>query len=170
MRFTLRVLAGAALLFAAACQPAQTRTSTADGPDGQIVAAGQSGLATAPLGLVTAKGRFAFTVEIARTEAEQALGLMHRPRLAPDRGMIFPMRPARWASFWMKDTPNALDIVFIAPGGRVLTVAEMTQPYSLDQIDSGGLVEAVLEIAGGRAAEIGLKPGDAVVWNNRAGR
>src|SRR3546814_10021739 len=74
--------------------------------------------------------------------------------------MIFPMRPARLASFWMKDTPSPLDIIFIAPGGTVARIAAMTKPYSLDPIDSGVAVEAVLEIAGGRAEQIGLQPGD----------
>src|SRR3546814_6550834 len=80
--------------------------------------------------------------------------------------MIFPMRPARLASFWMKDTPSPLDIIFIAPGGTVARIAAMTKPYSLDPIDSGVAVEAVLEIAGGRAEQIGLQPGDRVNWRN----
>ncbi len=91
---------------------------------------------------------------------------MYREPLAPDRGMIFPMRPARPASFWMKNTPSPLDIIFIAPDGRVIRIAAMTTPFSLDPIDSGGPVEAVLEIAGGRAAETGLKPGDRVNWRD----
>src|SRR3546814_18730074 len=83
--------------------------------------------------------------------------------------MIFPMRPARLASFWMKDTPSPLDIIFIAPGGTVARIAAMTKPYSLDPIDSGVAVEAVLEIAGGRAEQIGLTPGDRVDWPNPGG-
>src|SRR3546814_1288702 len=85
---------------------------------------------------------------------------MHRAPLPSGRGMIFPIVPGRPASFWMKDTPSPLDIIFIAPGGRVFRIAAMTTPFSLDPIDSGGPVEAVLEIAGGRAAELGLQPGD----------
>ena len=76
------------------------------------------------------------------------------------------MRPPRQAAFWMKNTPSPLDIIFIAPGGKVLKVAAMATPYSLDAIDSDGPVEAVLEIRGGRAAEIGLLPGDRVEWRN----
>src|SRR3546814_11548128 len=83
--------------------------------------------------------------------------------------MIFPMRPARLASFWMKDTPSPLDIIFIAPGGTVARIAAMTKPYSLDPIDSGVAVEAVLAIAGGRAEQIGLQPGARVNWRKPGG-
>ena len=121
-------------------------------------------LATVPLTIATATGRHPFQVEVARTERQQSRGLMYRKPLAPNRGMIFPMRPPRQAAFWMKNTPSPLDIIFIAPGGKVLKVAAMTTPYALDAIDSDGAVEAVLEIRGGRAAEIGLLPGDRVEW------
>lgn len=123
-------------------------------------------LATLPLTISTTTGRHPFQVEVARTEGQQSRGLMYRKPLAPDRGMIFPMRPPRQAAFWMKNTPSPLDIIFIAPGGKVLKVAAMATPYSLDAIDSDGPVEAVLEIRGGRAAEIGLLPGDRVEWRN----
>lgn len=129
--------------------------------------AAEGRFATVALTATTASGRHAFEVELARTEAEQARGLMYRKPLPPHRGMIFPMQPPRAAAFWMKNTPSPLDIIFIAPGGRVLRVAAMTEPYSLDAIDSGGPVEAVLEIRGGRAAEIGLRPGDKVEWGHR---
>ncbi|WP_083579266.1 DUF192 domain-containing protein [Tardibacter chloracetimidivorans] len=151
-------------LLAVACQPPLISAAAEDRP---IPAASE--LTTAPLAIVTGKGAFSFVVEIARSEAEQAQGLKHRRPLAPDRGMIFPMRPARLASFWMKDTPSPLDIIFIAPGGTVARVAAMTKPYSLDPIDSGVPVEAVLEIAGGRAEQIGLQPGDRVNWRDPGG-
>lgn len=156
----------AALAVVAACQPVRTGASSGSG-EAVASPAAPARLDEIPLEVVTVTGRFPFIVEVARTGEEQAQGLMGRPPLPPDRGMIFPMRPARWASFWMKDTPSPLDIVFIAPGGQVIRVAEMTEPYSLDPIDSGGPVEAVLEIRGGRAAEIGLVAGSRVIWSDR---
>src|SRR3546814_7979495 len=107
-----------------------------------------------PLTLVTAKGQFPFTVEIARSAAEQARGLMHRAPLPSGRGMIFTIVPGRPARFWLKDTPIPLDIIFIEPGGRVFRIAAMTTPFYLAPIDSAGTVEEVLEIAGGSAAEL----------------
>lgn len=162
MKTCFRGVVAALAVATAACQPSQI-SAAANGAD----TVAPPGLGTAQLALVTSQGSHDFIVEVARTADEQARGLMHRKPLAPDRGMIFPMYPARNASFWMKDTPNSLDIIFIAPGGRVLRIAALTTPYSLDPIDSGGPVEAVLEIAGGRAAKIGLQPGDAVKWRDK---
>jgi uncharacterized membrane protein (UPF0127 family) len=105
-----------------------------------------------------------FTVEVARTFEQQQTGMMNRASLAPDRGMIFPYDPPQSVAFWMKNTLIPLDLIFIAPGGKILRIEENAVPLSLDQIPSGGPIEAVLELAGGRSAELGLKPGDQVDW------
>ena len=105
-----------------------------------------------------------FTVEVARTPEQQQTGMMNRNSLAPDRGMIFPYETPQPVSFWMKNTVIPLDLLFIAPGGKILRIEENAVPYSLDQIPSGGPIEAVLELAGGRSAELKLKPGDQVDW------
>jgi hypothetical protein len=83
-----------------------------------------------------------------------------------DRGMLFPVSPPRTASFWMRNTWLPLDLVFIAPGGRVLNVGTGT-PLSESFIESAGPVAAVLEINAGEAVRIGLKPGDRVRWGGR---
>lgn len=105
-----------------------------------------------------------FTVEIARTPQEQAQGLMHRQSLAPDRGMLFPYSPPQPASFWMKNTLIPLDIIFIRADGTIARIAAQTVPLSLEPVPSLEPVIAVLEIAGGRAAELGIKEGDRVSW------
>jgi uncharacterized membrane protein (UPF0127 family) len=64
----------------------------------------------------------------------------------------------------MKDTLIPLDIIFIAPGGRISSIAENTVPLSLEPVVSTEPAEAVLEIAGGRATELGIATGDKVVW------
>ena len=117
-----------------------------------------------PLTIGTATRKHVFKVEIARTEAEQARGLMFRDRLAPDRGMIFPMVPARYASFWMKNTLIPLDMVFIRSDGTIARIAARTTPLSLAPVSSGEPVAAVLEIAGGRAEQLGISVDDKVVW------
>jgi uncharacterized membrane protein (UPF0127 family) len=78
--------------------------------------------------------------------------------------MIFPMNPPRPASFWMKNTVISLDLIFIRPDGTIARIAAEAVPYSLEPIDSGEPVSAVLEIAGGRAAELGISEGDKVRW------
>jgi len=92
---------------------------------------------------------------------------MFRATLAPDAGMIFPMSPPRYASFWMKNTVIPLDMIFIRADGRIARIAAETTPFSLLPVDSGEPVAAVLELAGGRAAQLGLAEGDKVVWKRR---
>lgn len=127
---------------------------------------GQSpaGLAQVPL-TVTGDKIHRFTVEVAATPQEQSRGLMFRESLAPDRGMIFPLGAPRIASFWMKDTLIPLDIIFVRADGRITNIEANTVPLSLEPVLSYEEVTAVLEIAGGRAAELGIKPGDKVEWS-----
>jgi uncharacterized membrane protein (UPF0127 family) len=113
--------------------------------------------------IVTGKGRARFQVEIAATPAEQKRGLMFRPSLAPDRGMLFTYAKPQPAAFWMKNTLIPLDILYIAPNGRVLSIARNARPHDETPIASGGMVLGVLEIAGGRAAQLGILPGDKVL-------
>lgn len=126
-----------------------------------------SAATTAPLTPLTIEsgGRtHRFEVEVARTPEEQAQGLMFRASLAPDRGMIFPFDPPRPASFWMKNTLIPLDMIFIRADGTIARIAAMTVPHSLAPVDSGESVAAVLELAGGRAAALGIREGDRVRW------
>lgn len=132
---------------------------------------GAAGAASAPFPLTirSANGAHVFTVEPAKTEAEQARGLMYRTDLKPDRGMLFWPYPAdgsgpREANFWMRNTPSPLDIVYIRADGTIARIAENTVPYSETPIPSGEPVAAVLEIMGGRAGELGIAEGDAVTW------
>ena len=113
--------------------------------------------------------RHVFKVEVARTAAEQQRGLMYRTDIPADGGMLFAPYPAgggapREASFWMKDTPTSLDIIFIRADGTIARIAENTVPLSEAQVPSGEPVTAVLEILGGKAAELGISPGDKVSW------
>jgi len=124
-----------------------------------------SGLPVVPLTVTHDGVRHAFRVEVARTSAEQARGLMFRTEMGPDEGMVFPFSPARdGVAFWMKNTVIPLDIVFIGTNGRVANIAEQAQPYSLDMIPGSGRIAAVLELNGGRAAELGIGTGDKVEW------
>jgi hypothetical protein len=124
------------------------------------------GLATTVLTVKTATGLHRYTVEIAATPEQQQTGMMYRRSMPRDRGMLFPVSPPRTASFWMRNTWLPLDLVFIAPGGRVLNVGTGT-PLSESFIESAGPVAAVLEINAGEAVRIGLKPGDRVRWGGR---
>lgn len=116
----------------------------------------------------SANGVHSFDVELAKTEGEQQRGLMYRTDLPLNGGMLFapypPSGPPREASFWMKNTPSPLDIIFIRADGSIAHIAENTTPFSETPIPSGEPVAAVLEIRGGRAAELGIAADDIVSW------
>ncbi len=114
------------------------------------------------LDIATAKGPAHFQVEIADTDTTRERGLMFRKSLAPNAGMLFDFVPPRMVSFWMKNTLIPLDMLFIAPDGRILSIARDAPPMSEQPIYSGGVTRGVLEIAGGRAAQLGIQPGDKV--------
>ncbi|MFV0624956.1 DUF192 domain-containing protein [Sphingomonas sp. ac-8] len=119
----------------------------------------------------SATGAHRFDVEVARSAAEQANGLMYRTNIPENGGMLFAPYPAgggapRVASFWMKNTPSPLDILFIRPDGTVATLAENTIPFSEAPVSSREPVSAVLELRGGRAAELGIAEGDTVRWKD----
>ena len=128
----------------------------------QSVPLDQHGRALEPLSLVTATGEHSFMVEIADDDAKRARGLMYREPLADDRGMLFQFPRASEQSFWMKNTPSPLDIIYINPQGRIVSIARHATPYSTSPIPSYGAANGVLELRAGRVDEIGAKPGDEV--------
>lgn len=116
-----------------------------------------------PLTITSATGRHHFMVEVARTGQQQERGLMFVRSLAPNHGMIFPYDPPQEVAFWMHNTLIPLDIIYIRPDGTIIRIAKAK---ALDDtpLPSGEPVAAVLEIAGGRAAQLGIRPGDRVKW------
>lgn len=119
-------------------------------------------LRTEPLEIATKAGPQRFTVEVADHDAQREIGLMYRHEMAADHGMLFEFNAPQRLSFWMKNTYIPLDIVFIGTDGHVLNIARQTTPLSEAAIVSAGPAAAALELRGGRAAEIGLEPGDVI--------
>ena len=134
---------------------------------GPMMGEAQAQGSLAPLSIKTPKTTLKFRVEVARTADEQARGLMFRESLPDDGGMIFPMNPPRVASFWMKNTVIPLDMIFIRADGTIARIAAETIPYSLEPVDSGEPVAAVLELAGGKAAALGIAENDVVSWEGK---
>ena len=108
----------------------------------------------------TAKGDFAFNLEIADTEAQREKGLMFRTELAPDAGMLFDFHSEQQSAFWMQNSLIPLDMIFIAADGTVKTIHVNARPMDTTAIPSVVPVQFVVEIKGGRSEEIGLKVGD----------
>lgn len=128
-----------------------------------LVQAAFAELEVTPLSVKSSGETYEFTVEIADTPEAIQQGLMFRASLSPDAGMLFDFGGTRPASMWMKNTLIPLDMLFILEDGRVVAIARNAQPGSLRSISPGVPVRAVLELAGGRAAQLGIEPGDIVI-------
>lgn len=123
-----------------------------------------------PLEIATKSGVQVFSVEMATTEEEKTTGLMYRKELADGKGMLFDFSPEQQISMWMKNTYISLDMIFIRADGRILRIAENTEPLSTKIISSGGLAKGVLEVIAGTAQKYGIRPGDRVahpLFNSR---
>ena len=116
-----------------------------------------------PLQIRTDRGVQSFQVEIADTPRKREYGLMCRKALAPDRGMLFLFPQAGPQSFWMRNTLIPLDIVYIGEDGKVVSISRNARPLDERPLPSAGPAKYVLEVAAGRAAQIGLLPGDRVL-------
>ena len=97
-----------------------------------------------------------FDVRLAATPSQHAYGLMFSPPLAAKTGMLFIFAKTRRRSFWMKNTPISLDILFFASDGRLVNIIANTEPFSLTTRKSQQAAQYVLEIGGGEAARLGL--------------
>lgn len=115
-----------------------------------------------PLEIATRAGVKIFSVEMATTPEEKATGLMHRKHLPDGQGMLFDFSPAQQVSMWMKNTYISLDMIFIGSNGRIVRIAENTEPLSTRIISSRGLAKGVLEVIGGTAKKYGIATGDRV--------
>jgi len=115
---------------------------------------------------ITAEAEMAgqvFQLEVAHTPSEQAMGLMFRPSLEDNRGMLFPFNRARAVQFWMKNVLIPLDMVFLRDGEVQAVVT--APPCESDPCPTYGpnvSVDSVIELRGGRAEEIGLEAGDRI--------
>ena len=115
-----------------------------------------------PLEIVTKTGVHVFSVEMATSEQEKTTGLMYRKELAEGKGMLFDFSPEQEVSMWMKNTYVSLDMIFIRADGRILRIAENTEPMSTKIIPSRGLAKGVLEVVAGTAQKYGIEPGDRI--------
>ena len=168
-RTNFAVICAFVLLSVAGCSPqgaAQTQQDVTN-QGGNIAIPDRhpiSGLEVVPLKVETDETTYVFHVEVARTWEQQRRGMMERPPLKDHEGMIFPYNPPGVQSFWMKNTPNPLDIIYVGPDERILNIAANAVPLSEESIPSAGPVSLVLEIRGGLAAEMGIEAGDRVTW------
>lgn len=151
-------MAALAIAASAACS-AQTPTAA------EINAGAQAGLETVPLTIRSANGNHRFKVEIARAPEQQSTGMMFRRSTPRNHGMIFPYAPPQEVAFWMRNTLIPLDMIFIRADGTIARIST-ARPLDDTPVPSGEPIVAVLEIAGGRAAALGIRAGDRVEWRH----
>ena len=114
------------------------------------------------LEIASKSGVHVFSIELAVTDEERERGLMFRKQLPDGQGMLFDFKREQMVSMWMENTYVSLDMIFIRRDGRILRIAENTEPLSRAIISSGGPVLAVLEVVGGTAKKLGIAAGDRV--------
>jgi len=114
------------------------------------------------LEVASKSGVHAFSVEVVDSDEERQKGLMFRKELPEGKGMLFDFKTEAPVSFWMKNTYVALDMIFIRGDGRIVSIAENTEPMSERMIPSAGPVRGVLEVVAGTARKLGIRPGDRV--------
>jgi len=127
-----------------------------------VTAQPQPTLPQSDLVIQTAKGPQRFRVELADNDQSRARGMMFRTSMAPDAGMLFDFKQEQMASFWMRNTLLPLDMLFIRADGTILNIHQRAIPRDETGINSAGPVRAVLEVNGGTASRLGIKPGDKV--------
>ena len=146
----------AVALVMAACAPASGPQAA---PAGVI-----TGLPTERVRIVSDKGPVDFVMEIAADDPSRQQGLMYRKKMAHDRGMIFEFFQPQPLQFWMRNTRIPLDIIFIGPDARIRSIVAQAKPFDETSVPRSGPVvgRAVVEINGGLASKLGIKPGDLV--------
>ncbi len=146
------------LIFLFSCAPANSYQPEISNQEG----APQT-LPLEALSVEASGGTFKFEVQIAATPEQQRTGLMFRTKMPRGEGMLFTYKYPISAGFWMRNTYIPLDIIFVRADGTIANIAHNTVPLSLESVNSVGYVTGVLEINGGLADELGIKPGDKIL-------
>lgn len=109
--------------------------------------------------------RNTFQVEVADDPSERSMGLMFRKKLGGNEGMLFIFSQDTTGSFWMQNTLIPLDIIFIDVEKKIINIVGSAEPQTTTPRSPEGPYRYVLEIPGGRAAALGIVPGDRVEFN-----
>jgi hypothetical protein len=103
-------------------------------------------------------------IEIADDEAKREVGMMGRPVMEERQGMLFILEEEQYASFWMRNCPLSLDMIFINKQGKIVTIHKNTKPFSDDSYSATAMTLFVLEVNAGFTEKYGIKEGDMVSW------
>lgn len=109
-------------------------------------------------------GMHVIQAEVAQSPAQQMVGMMFRKEMGANEGMLFANPDSSQRCFWMRNTLIPLDIIFVGQDGRIINISANAEPETLTPRQSLGIASAVLELNGGRAQQLGIKPGALVKW------
>lgn len=160
IQISFTVLLGIILL---GCSPSPSITSTSDRASASNEIISQQGQVL-PIAAEAKMGEATIELEVAKTAQQQEIGLMYRTSLPKNRGMLFEFKEPRYTRFWMKNTLIPLDMIFLKDG-TIKGIFLNVPPCRQDPCDSYGPateIDRVIELAGGRAKELGLKVGDRI--------
>ncbi len=146
-----------------ACSPQAADQAPAASTAANSAALSEAGLEIIPVTITTESGTYVIQTEVASTREEQARGMMFRTEMGPDEGMLFPYDVPQDMGFWMRNTLLPLDIIFIDENQTVINIGDGV-PYNEESVRSDRPGIAVLELIGGRSAELGIEPGDRIEW------
>ena len=104
-------------------------------------------------------------IEVAATDAEREQGLMFRTSIGEKTGMLFLFDETDYQSFWMKNTPSSLDILFISPENKILNIHKYTSPYSVEGLPSSGPSNKVVEVRAGYCDKYKIEPGGKIAYS-----
>ncbi len=161
-RPSLIVAALALGLMFSGCQVVMAAAQTPDSPAVAARHGKPQHLETEPVTVYAAKGPVRFSLQVADDEPEREVGLMFVKKMGDREGMIFDFPDAGEQAFWMHGTRIGLDIIYVAPDGRILSIAKRAKPFDETPLPSRGSSRAVIEINAGLSDRLGLAPGDKV--------
>lgn len=105
-------------------------------------------------------------VEVADTPEKRVFGLQYRNDLADDQGMLFLFPFAAVQSFWMKNTPIPLDMIFIGSDLKIVGIVHQAVPFSTASLSVSSPSQFVLEVNGGLSRRKGIEVGNPVRFEN----
>jgi uncharacterized membrane protein (UPF0127 family) len=158
-------------LLANACSPSPDAEEKPMAPDGTGVAA-VTNAPPPPQPKAVFPDGFSAIIELAITPDELAQGLMFRPRLGDDRGMLLVFAEEKVPNIWMMNTLVALDLIYLDRSGRVVDVITDAQPCPGEpcpRFIPKHPAQAVLEIPAGGATLHEIEVGTTLEFANVPG-
>jgi uncharacterized membrane protein (UPF0127 family) len=107
-------------------------------------------------------------VEVMVKPEDLRMGLMFRPSLAQDKGMLFVFEASDFHTIWMKNCKFPIDILWLDEDKKVVHLEEAVPPCSAEPCPVYSTLKRasyVVELNAGQARKEKALPGSTVVFN-----